>query len=96
MDFIDPFSVSKHCEVFLWAELSWRQKESPERFTNATGEVWSLSITGEIQALPAYVRSLTHSTKRFTLTDETRSTRTRFYSKDGRSDRSRVTLTCIV
>ncbi len=28
MDFIDPFSVSKHCEVFLWAELSWRQKES--------------------------------------------------------------------
>ncbi len=21
---IDPFSVSKHCDVFLWAELSWR------------------------------------------------------------------------
>ncbi len=73
VDFINPFSVSKHSEVFLWAELSWRQKESPERFTNATGEVCSLSITGEIQVLPAYVRSLTHSTKRFTLTDETRS-----------------------
>ncbi len=23
---IDPFSVSKHCDVFLWAELSWRLK----------------------------------------------------------------------
>ncbi len=24
-----PFSVSKQCVVFLWAEFSWRQKESP-------------------------------------------------------------------
>ncbi len=26
-------------EVFLWAELSWRQKESPDCFTNASYEV---------------------------------------------------------
>ncbi len=36
---IGPFSVSKHCDVFLWAELSWRQKDSPDRFTNASYEV---------------------------------------------------------
>ncbi len=33
---IGPFSVSKHRDVFLWAELSWRQKDSPDRFTNAS------------------------------------------------------------
>ncbi len=79
--FIDPFTVSKHCEVFLWAELSWRQKESPDRFTNASYEVCLacfLTITGEIQILPAYVRySCTLQDrdcylKRLTLTDETR------------------------
>ncbi len=37
--FIDPFSIIKHCDVFLWAELSWRQKESPDRITNASCEV---------------------------------------------------------
>ncbi len=36
---IDPFSVSKHCDVFLWAELSWRQKDSTDHFTNASYEV---------------------------------------------------------
>ncbi len=36
---IDRFSVSKHCDVFLWAELSWRQKESLDRFTNAICKV---------------------------------------------------------
>ncbi len=36
---IDPFSVSKYCDVFLWAELSWRQKDSPDRFTNTSYEV---------------------------------------------------------
>ncbi len=29
---IDPFSVSKHCDVFLWAE------RSPDPFTNASYE----------------------------------------------------------
>ncbi len=60
-DLIDPFSVSKHCDVFLWAELRWRQKESPDRLTNA--KLWSLlacfTMTGENPILPAYVRSLT-------------------------------------
>ncbi len=39
---LDPFSVSKYSDVFLWAELSWRQKESPDRFTNASYEVFKL------------------------------------------------------
>ncbi len=34
--YIDPFSVS---DIFLWAELSWRQKESPDRVINASCEV---------------------------------------------------------
>ncbi len=37
--FIDPFSVSKHCDIFLWAELRWWQKDSTDRFTNASYEV---------------------------------------------------------
>ncbi len=36
---IDPFSVSEHCDVYLWAELRWRQKDSPDRFTKASYEV---------------------------------------------------------
>ncbi len=36
---IDSFSVSKHSDVFLWAELSWRLKDSSDRFTNASYEV---------------------------------------------------------
>ncbi len=39
IEVIDPFSVSKHCDIFLWAELSWRQKESSDHFTNASCEV---------------------------------------------------------
>ncbi len=78
---IDPFSVSKHCDVFMWAELSWRQKDSSDHFTNASYKVclacFFLTITGEIPSLPAYVRSLTvwdrnSYLKRLTLTDETR------------------------
>ncbi len=77
----NPFSVSKHCDIFLWAELRWRQKDSIDRFTNASYEVCLacfLIITGEIPIVPAYVRY--RSTvqdrdcylKRLTLTDETR------------------------
>ncbi len=33
------FSVSKHCDIFLWAELRWRQKDPPDRFTYASYEV---------------------------------------------------------
>ncbi len=53
-----PFSVSKHRDVFLWVEFRWRQKHSANRFTNASYEVF-LTISGENQILPAYVRSLT-------------------------------------
>ncbi len=78
---IDPFSVSKHCNVFLWVELRWRQKDSTDRFTNTSYEVCLacfLIITGEIPILLAYVRySCTVQDrdcylKRLTLTDETR------------------------
>ncbi len=36
---IDQFHVSKHCDVFLWAELRWWQKDPTDRFTNASYEV---------------------------------------------------------
>ncbi len=36
---IDQFHVSKHCDVFLWAELRWWQKDPAERFTNTSYEV---------------------------------------------------------
>ncbi len=86
---LDPFSVSKYSDVFLWAELSWRQKESPDRFTNTSYEVFKLvflTITGEIQILPAYIRSLTARDrdcylKMLTLTDEPRLADP--HSKDG-------------
>ncbi len=35
-----PYSVSKHCDVFLWAELRWKQKDYPDCFTNASYEVF--------------------------------------------------------
>ncbi len=77
---IDHFSVNKHCDVFLRVELSWSQKYSSVRFTNTSCEVCQLvflTITGEIQILPAYERSHTIQDcdcylKRFILTDETR------------------------
>jgi len=33
---IDPFSVGKHGDVFMWAELRWRQNNPSGRFTNAS------------------------------------------------------------
>ncbi len=51
---IYPFSVSKHCDLFLWAELGWRQKDPPDLNTNARYEVfyfYFLTITGEILIL---------------------------------------------
>ncbi len=61
--YIDPFSVSKHCDIFLWAELRWRQKDSPDRFSDASYmkfvSLFLLTMTGENQILPTYIRSLT-------------------------------------
>ncbi len=36
---IDPFSVSKHSDIFPWVELRCRQKDSPDHFTNDSYEV---------------------------------------------------------
>jgi len=33
---IDPFTVGKHGDVFLWAELRWRQKDPSGHFTNVS------------------------------------------------------------
>lgn len=32
---IDAFPVRKHCDAFLWVELSWRQKYPSDHITNA-------------------------------------------------------------
>ncbi len=76
---IDPFSVSKHCDDLLWAELSWRQKESPDRFTNASYEVCLFFNNNWRNSDFTCICKVTHCPcchdcylKRLTLTDETR------------------------
>ncbi len=97
-DLIDPFSISKHGVVFLWAGLRWRQKDSPDRFTNASYEVcylvFYIFFNGwRNTTSSAYVRSLTVQDcdcylNKLTLTDKIRLADPTLM--DGRSDR----ITC--
>ncbi len=59
---IDPFSVSKHCDVFLWAELRWWQKDPLTvslmlalKFVS----LFFLTITGGIMNF-SYICKVTH------------------------------------
>ncbi len=77
--YIDPFSVSKHCDVFLWSGLRWRPKIPLTTSTMLAVKFvrFFLTMTGENPILPEYVRSLTVQDldcylNKLILTDETR------------------------